>query len=143
MYWRRFVTAVEVAIASAAAISKVALSNGHCTWFRFWYWENAVLEDYIKLEMYLMLRISHASILVKRAKPIKTYYKNYETFEIYNHYNDKHITWLIWEKKTIFLVPSNKMDSLLQQRIYNCQSCDVKWSLYPFINRGFRFELLW
>ena len=31
MYWRRFVTAVEVAIASAAAVSKVALSNGHCT----------------------------------------------------------------------------------------------------------------
>ena len=31
MYWRRFVTGVEVAIASAAAISKVALSNGHCT----------------------------------------------------------------------------------------------------------------
>ena len=30
MYWRRFVTGVEVAIASAAAISKVAISNGHC-----------------------------------------------------------------------------------------------------------------
>ena len=34
MYWRKFVTAVEVAIASVAAISKVALSNGHCIQFR-------------------------------------------------------------------------------------------------------------
>ena len=30
MYLRRFVTEVEVAKASAAAISKVAVSNGHC-----------------------------------------------------------------------------------------------------------------
>ena len=30
MYWWRFVTGVEVAIGSAAAIYKVALSNGHC-----------------------------------------------------------------------------------------------------------------
>ena len=30
MYWRRSVTRVAVAIASAAALSKVAISNGHC-----------------------------------------------------------------------------------------------------------------
>ena len=30
MYWRRFVMGVQVAIGSAAAISKVAISNGHC-----------------------------------------------------------------------------------------------------------------
>ena len=31
MYLRRFVTGIEVAIGSAAAISKVAIPNGHCT----------------------------------------------------------------------------------------------------------------
>ena len=31
IYKQMFVKAVEVAIASAAAVSKVALSNGHCT----------------------------------------------------------------------------------------------------------------
>ena len=30
MYWRRFVTGLEVAIGSTAAISKVAIYNGHC-----------------------------------------------------------------------------------------------------------------
>ena len=44
MYWRRSVTRVAVAIASVAALSKVAISNGHCTGYsvlcRF-----ALLED--------------------------------------------------------------------------------------------------
>ena len=33
MLWRRSVTGVEVAIGSAAALSKVAISNGHCILF--------------------------------------------------------------------------------------------------------------